>query len=192
MTDKTPLVNIDFAFISKLEGSSNRGYVPDPTESQSGVTIASGFDIGQRQEAELKNAFDNELCAKLLPYVNKIQQKAVAELQAIPLELSDAEVEKINCYSHSQAEERLVTSWDESNTYASFESLSVECQTVVASVSFQYGSLKLKTPNFWKQVTTGAWQSALQNLRNFGDKYPSRRNKEADLLEQWLTNTSNP
>jgi hypothetical protein len=62
----------------------------------------------------------------------------------------------------------------------------VECQTVVASVAFQYGDLSLRTPNFWQQVTTENWQAALANLQDFGDKYPTRRNKEADLLAQWL------
>ncbi len=38
---------IDFKFIEKLEGSARKGYVPDPDNSKSGVTIACGFDIGQ-------------------------------------------------------------------------------------------------------------------------------------------------
>ena len=40
---------IDFTFIEKLEGYRLEGYVPDAENSQSGVTIASGFDLGQRQ-----------------------------------------------------------------------------------------------------------------------------------------------
>ena len=66
---------------------------------------------------------------------------------------------------------------------ALFHDLSDECQTVVASVAFQYGRLEVATPNFWRQVTTGYWLAALENLRDFGDRYPTRRNKEADLLQ---------
>jgi type VI secretion system secreted protein VgrG len=40
---------IDFSFIGQLEGNKTEGYVPDPENSNSGVTIASGFDIGQHQ-----------------------------------------------------------------------------------------------------------------------------------------------
>lgn len=189
MSDKEKTLKIDFEFISILEGSSNEGYVPDPDKSQSGVTIASGFDIGQRSEAEIKKAFQPNLCSKLLPYVGQVRQQAVATLKAKPLNLTDDEVCTINSYSHQEAENRLVSQWNESDCYTPFESLPPACQTVVASVAFQYGSLKLKTPNFWKQVTSGDWQAALGNLKNFGDKYPSRRHKEADVLEKWLLET---
>ena len=39
---------IDFDFIKDREGFETKGYVPDPEGSQSGVTIASGFDLGQK------------------------------------------------------------------------------------------------------------------------------------------------
>ena len=66
-----------------------------------------------------------------------------------------------------------------------FDILTKAQQTVLASVAFQYGSnLKSKTKNFWKQVTSGDWDSAIKNLENFGDKYSSRRNREADLLKE--------
>ena len=58
--------------------------------------------------------------------------------------------------------------------------------TVIASVAFQYGDLRSRTPNFWRQITTGDWQGAYRNLRNFGDAYATRRNIEADLLKSSL------
>ena len=178
---------IDFTFISKLEGSSNKGYVPDPKTSKSGVTIGSGFDIGQRTQAELKQAFTGDLCKKLLPYADKIKQNACDVLAEYPLTVTTEEVDCINEFSHKNAQFNLIREWRAADTYADFEALSSQCQTVIASVSFQYGSLRLKNPNFWRQVTSGDWQAACKNLRNFGDKYPSRRNKEADLLETWLS-----
>jgi len=178
---------IDFTFISKLEGSSNKGYVPDPKTSKSGVTIGAGFDIGQRTQAELKQAFTGDLCKKLLPYADKIKQNACDVLAEYPLTVTTEEVDCINEFSHKNAQFNLIREWRAADTYADFDALSSQCQTVIASVSFQYGSLRLKTPNFWRQVTSGDWQAACKNLRNFGDKYPSRRNKEADLLETWLS-----
>lgn len=187
MSDNTKeQLKINFHFISFLEGSSCKGYVPDPENSRSGVTIASGFDIGQRSEKELSQAFNQDLCHKLLPYANKTKQSACEALSAQPLSISQEEANQINIYSHGDAQTKLINEWKRADAYCAFGALSQECQTVVASVAFQYGSLSVRTPNFWHQVTTGDWQGAYENLRHFGDKYPSRRNKEADLLAAWL------
>ncbi|WP_393941438.1 pesticin C-terminus-like muramidase, partial [Shewanella sp. S23-S33] len=43
------MTQVNFGFISGLEGGPIlQGYVPDPKNSNSGVTIATGFDLGQR------------------------------------------------------------------------------------------------------------------------------------------------
>ncbi len=177
---------IDFTFISRLEGSTLKGYVPDPDGSQSGVTIASGFDIGQRSAEEIKEAFSLELADKLLPYVGKIRQEAADLLEDTPLEVTAEEETQIANYCNASAETKLKFEWSNSSSLVEFETLEDACQTVVASVAFQYGNLRTKTPNFWNQIISGDWHDALANLRHFGDKYPTRRNKEADLLEQWL------
>ena len=41
--------NIDWDFILEQEGFRLKGYVPDAKNSKSGVTIASGFDLGASQ-----------------------------------------------------------------------------------------------------------------------------------------------
>ena len=47
---------IDYSFLSELEGGSKiNGYLPAVGVSKSGVTIATGFDLGQRNESDLKN-----------------------------------------------------------------------------------------------------------------------------------------
>ena len=80
----------------------------------------------------------------------------------------------------------MVEAWNASDASVSFEALAAECQTVIASVAFQYGNLSTATPNFWRQVTAQDWSGALANLRNFGDRYKTRRAKEADLLEVFV------
>lgn len=87
---------------------------------------------------------------------------------------------KINKFSHQEAEERLLDAWDSETP---FHELTDKQQTVIASVSFQYGHLPSRTPNFWRQVTNDDWGAAIKNLRNFGDRYPTRRNTEANYLE---------
>ncbi|WP_374761411.1 hypothetical protein [Pseudoalteromonas sp. MM1] len=55
----------------------------------------------------------------------------------------------------------------------------------MTSVSFQYGiGLSSTTPKFWKAVTSQDWKEAIKILKSFGDAYPTRRRKEAALLEK--------
>lgn len=173
---------IDFSFIAQLEGNKLHGYVPQPKHSNSGVTIASGFDIGQRGAIEITTAFAPALANKLLPYTGKIKYAAQHYLQNHPLKITADEATIINTYSHKTAEQRLRRQWQQSHADTGFEHLPDACQTVIASVAFQYGNLATRTPNFWSQVTSGDWQAAIANLRNFGDIYASRRHLEADLL----------
>lgn len=64
-----------------------------------------------------------------------------------------------------------------------FSRLPSEAQTVIASVSFQYGvNLDLRAPRFWRAVASQDWAAAVAELRRFGDAYPTRRRREADLL----------
>ena len=179
-------MTINFKFISTLEGTKLTGYVPqlDGGNIESGVSIASGFDIGQRTTEELDDAFDYELADKLSTYASVTGVEAVTLLERFPITITEEECVIINEFAHKQATQRLLDDWPKSAI--PFNCLADEYQTVVASVSFQYGDLPTRTPRFWHQVTTGDWYGALANLRNFGDAYSTRRNKEADLLESRL------
>jgi len=174
---------INYKFIQELEGNKTVGYVPNPENSKSGVTIASGFDIGQRNREELKAMFDIKLVNKFSKYCGKKGVFAASFLEENPLEITEEECVEINKISHSNSERNIRCEWGLKSRYCHFCDLSVEQQTVIASLSFQYGSLLKSTPIFWEQVTNGCWVLAIANLRNFGDNYPTRRNKEADYLE---------
>ncbi|GDY28168.1 hypothetical protein AHAT_40580 [Agarivorans sp. Toyoura001] len=178
--------NINFSFIHELEGFSLTGYVPDPKHSRSGVTIGAGFDIGQCSIDELEKAFTPHLTMKLRPYTGLIKDKAERVLREKPLIITSDEAQQITSYAARRTLHRLTKEWAQSNAKTPFKDLPSPCATVITSLYFQYGSLSKRTPNFWRQVTTNDWRSALSNLRNFGDKYSSRRNKEADLLQSWL------
>ena len=177
---------IDFTFITKLEGNECKGYVPDPKNSQSGVTIAAGFDLGQRDAQEIENAFELELAGKLLPYVGVIKEHAQQLLAENPLIITEEENVLINDYCKGSSTRCLKDLWAKSDALVSFDGLPGECQTVIASVAFQYGNLSKRTLNFWHQATSGDWTAVEENLRNFGDKYAPRKNKEADLLASGL------
>ena len=78
---------------------------------------------------------------------------------------------------------KLKEAWNNSASTVSFDDLTKEQATAVASVAFQYGNLATETPKFWGYVTSGDWVAAAKELRNFGDKHPSRRKLEANYLE---------
>jgi hypothetical protein len=77
-------------------------------------------------------------------------------------------------------------------TRVHFDKLPQSVQTAVASASFQYGSLSTATPNYWKQVTEQRWPEASDNLKKFGDAYPTRRKLEAALLDSAISTAPKP
>lgn len=170
---------VDWNFIRSLEGFETRGYVPDAGASASGVTIGTGFDLGARQESDLEG-MDDDLIEILTPFLGF--KGAEAEFIAQNLNLTEEQANRVDKFAKDKELDKLRGKWNTA-TQGSFDDLTPEQQTVVASVAFQYGDLESKTPNFWRQVTGGQWDEALANLRNFGDRYSTRRNKEADFLE---------
>ncbi len=170
--------NIDFDFILEKEGFKTQGYVPDPENSKSGVTIASGFDLGARVLEDLKGLPDN-IVELLTPFLSL--KGANAEEVASNLKISEDQAKTINEFAKNEAVTRLKTKWQNS-TGTSFDNLSTEQATVLASVAFQYGDLESRTPNFWNQATSGDWVGAYKNLLNFGDNYNKRRVSEANYL----------
>lgn len=181
--------SIDWAFIAEQEGAGvTTGYVPNPTGSDSGVTIATGFDLGQRNESDLTNlGLSAALITKFRPYLGLRRQAAVTFLAQNPLTITQDEANEIDRLVRAQKvpilKERYRTA--PGNTAGIlFDDLPSQAQTVIASVSFQYGNLATRTPMFWAAVTAQNWVEAVRILRNFGDSYPSRRRREADLLDQ--------
>ncbi|MFV0384891.1 pesticin C-terminus-like muramidase [Paracoccus sp. (in: a-proteobacteria)] len=184
-----PLIN--WELISGFEGGSQLdGYVPDPEGSQSGVTIATGFDLGQRTRGDLEDLFgkDNPLVEKLAPYTGLRQQKAVNALEARSLTISAAEANEIDRAVKADALFRLETSYNNAigPDDPTFAELPEAAQTVIASVAFQYGDLESRTPNFWNHAVNQDWPALIAELRDFGDSYPTRRGAEADYLEDGI------
>lgn len=180
---------INWDFISAREGGSQlEGYLPMEGENvvgKSGMTIATGFDVGQMSEEELmRSSLSDDIKATLQPYVGKKGKDAlfVANEFGTP-NITKDQSQMIDAYSHKRTLDSLKVNYNKTSG-KDFDDLSSEQQTVIASVGFQYGSnLKSATPGFWKQVTTDDWEGAHSNLRDFGDDYSSRRNLEADLIK---------
>ncbi|AIB37600.1 MULTISPECIES: pesticin C-terminus-like muramidase [Pseudomonas] len=178
-----PNNSIDMAFIAQLEGgSATRGYVPDPENSRSGVTIGTGFDLGQQKDLTM---LPKDLSDRLLPYLGLIGAEAVARLERLPLNVSAEDARRIDEAYKAPFIERLASDYSKA-AGRPFDALPAPMQTVIASVAFQYGNLASRTPKFWAQVVAADWNAAESNLRNFGDRYSTRRCKEAALLASAL------
>jgi hypothetical protein len=90
--------NVDYTFLSAREGGcKTSGYVPAAANSDSGVTIATGFDLGQRSEADLKGlGLSSGLIAKLKPYLGKRKKDAVDALKNAPLTVTATEAQEVD------------------------------------------------------------------------------------------------
>jgi len=163
-----------------------RGYVPDPVKSNSGVTIATGFDIGQRTDSELVALLpeQGELVDKLAPYCGLKRQAAVAALAKAPLHIGIAQANAIDNAVKQQLLNQLQQRYNKA-AVTEFTSLTPAMQTVIASVAFQYGNLAQRCPRFWHTAVNADTAGMVYELKNFGDRYPTRRLKEANYLQKF-------
>jgi hypothetical protein len=185
---------VDWDFVALREGGQRlEGYIP--AAGRSGVTIATGVDLGQRSAADIeKLALGEDLKAKLRPYAGKRRRSARRFLKRHPLRLTLAEAAALDRAVRRTLLESLTSSYrDDVSGEAklrAFESLPAEAQTVIASLAHQYGPhLHRATPRFWKWVTSQDWEKAVAELEDFGDRYATRRLTEAELLKRILVQT---
>jgi hypothetical protein len=182
--------HVDVDFIRTLEGTRCDAYVPMQKGvplGKSGVTIASGFDLGQRNETDLRVlGFPTTLIAKFKPYLGLKKWDAINYLRNNPLKITQTECNKINDIVFAKEIRGIINEVGE----GTWEKLGLSLRTVLTSVQFQYGSARVKTPNFFKKVMSMDVNSVVKHLKNFGDKYTTRRLKEASYLLMSMTDMS--
>ena len=192
----TPQPDVDWGFITDREGTELNGYVPVDRKTKlpldrSGVTIAAGFDLGQRDVSDLKAlGLSPELIQRFTPYLGLKRAAAQGALKT-PLAITQDEAQAINravkdhFYKGVSRKYNAATARNYGAGQApQFEGLPREAQTAILSTAYQYGDLGAKTPHYWNQITNGDWQGAHGNLMAFGDRYDSRRKLEAAKLKE--------
>ena len=147
----------------KWEGSTRKLTVPKGSE-KSGATVATGFDIGQINEAGLKKlGFPEDLNAKLKPYLGLKGDSARGVLAKNPLTLTDSEVKTINRSVVSKtiqaAKGRMVdeSAWDDMTETEKFATIAAQ---------HQYGS-ETQLP---VQYGNRDWDAARNNLSTWSDR----------------------
>ena len=186
--------DVDWGFISAREGGQVlTGYVPNATGSQSGVTIGTGVDLGQRSSQDIdKLDITADLKKTLKPYCGKKAKDATDYLAKNPLTIKSDDATALDKAIKQPLLNQLIVDYnaavDKANladhcSRVHFNELPQSVQTALASANFQYGTLSSETPNYWKQITEQRWQDASKNLKKFGDAYPTRRKLEAGLID---------
>jgi len=201
--------NIDEEVLGLFEYGKDKGLkglVPNNKGmviGKSGVTIAMGYDLGSKTLNELKAMFPNnpDIVNKLKPYLGLKGKAALDAVNKMPFTITENERETINKFATKKTLKDIESEWiktTKNNKNAptkSFKELPKEVATVIFSVAWQHGMDATKKFNFWTQVTTGKWDDAIKNLRDWDgtgkdSQTQSRRDKEADILEKWLNKTS--
>lgn len=175
-------MTIDWSAIGRFEGNRLDGYVPDAANSNSGVTIATGVDLGQQTWQSMRALPDRVLAIMLRPYLGLRQKSALDMLAANPLRITQRQADSLNSFVRRGAADELRLAYGASDAACAFDALPDAVQTVIASVHFQYGNLAAKCPHFWATAVAGDWAAMRRELLNFGDHYPTRRGEEAAML----------
>jgi hypothetical protein len=192
--------------LARFEGSAvRRGYVPckggnytgagdfsgkEPFGA-SGVTIGTGFDLGQQTAAEVSALKLSEpLYVKLLPYTGKKLRRALSALADKPLELTGEEVAELDGAVHA----RYINETAALFGRPAFEGAPPQAQAVAVSLHYQFGTpARAASPNLglaWNYLRSELYREAAKALRDPGGwseshrQYLARRRQEAALLDE--------
>jgi len=189
------------AFFESVENAAGdlEAAVPDPTNSNSGITVSTGLDLGQHDADSLSRmGIHQDIISKLTPYFGYNQEsviKAQDFLRDNPLALTQEEYNHIADQLSSFEDIEIEKRWDSGNLgfnsgytpevgHTKWRDLTQAQRTVVQSVLRQYGINTVKTPKFLTFSHSGDWDSVITELENFQDEYDTRRGKEANLLKE--------
>ena len=191
-------VQVNFDFIRKSEGFETEGYVPRSGEQvldSSGVTIGTGLDLGTKNIDYFKDFENKETLKKMEAYFGMQGQEAYDFEQANPLSRSEEETKALDNFVKGRELESIENSFL-ALTGKELSSMPPRLQTVIADLQFQYGSNYNRTPKFRDIIKDIAedpqdaksYMPLMNELRDFGDKYDTRRDREADLIQELYMN----
>jgi hypothetical protein len=193
-------MSIDGNFIAmilgRLEGRGiARGYVPEDKNGNplgaSGVTVATGVDLGQQSASSLLGmGLPEALVDRLAPYLGLKGREAQYLLAREPLALTREEVDAVDAAVRT----KYIAETAELFGREAFAAAPKEVQAVAVSLHYQFGAPERKaSPALalaWKSMQRGGYARAAAALRDpLGwskphQQYLKRRQAEATLLER--------
>ena len=186
-------LQVNMEFLRMSEGFETEGYVPRSGEQvldSSGVTIGTGLDLGTKNIDYFKDFENKETLKKMEAYFGMQGQEAYDFEQENPLSLTREEAVEVDNFVKGRELESIENSFL-ALTGKELSSMPPRLQTVIADLQFQYGSNYNRTPKFREIIKDIAedpqdaqsYMPLMSELRDFGDKYDTRRNREADLIQ---------
>lgn len=173
--------------VSEFEGGQQLEAYPPPARG-SGVTVATGIDLGQRSLSELKSlGLSEPLIKKITPYLGKKDADARTLVKKKPLILTQEEADELDNIIAGSIGAEVNKKFMEA-TGQDIALLPSAAQTVIASLAHNFGpNLDKKIPTIWKAIVLGDWATVQDKLRNTKWKQPElalRRNREAEILSE--------
>lgn len=193
LADAQPIITRpDWKQISAFEGGQRlQGYVPNNNGEaigNSGVTIATGFDIGQRSVAEILKFRPESIVEKLLPYAGVKGTEALDLLAELPLRITSEEASIIDEQVGFKIEAIVSLGYTRNMDIHSAEwpILHTIPKTVIMSMAWHYGPALWKaTPKCWELICHNNWTALSVMLLNFPTEkrwIKNRRALEGKLL----------
>lgn len=165
----------------------------------SGVTVATGVDLGQQSEQELRaHGVSEKLIAKLRPYLGQKLDAAQAILAAKGLTITEDEAKSLDKAVREiqvgNIRQRYDAAVAATGGKTKFDDLPSEVKTIVVSTSYQMGAGYGVTSNrsnrrqLWSALVAQDADKIEQSLRRLGEDSDekaynqNRRKSEADYL----------
>ena len=166
--------------------------------SSSGVTIGAGVDLHAQTASGLAaDGVPQSIIDSLAPYMNPslTGSAATAALTAnggLSLSASDAQTLTTDVMNNYIARTEAV--FNAHSQVQTFSELPADTQTAIVDLAFQYNpeSLPSRAPSFFNDIATGNWIQGANELDDFGDAFPSRRQAESGLLNNDMTDHAIP
>lgn len=152
----------------------------------SGVTIATGCDLGQTNaDTMLGYGLDRGVVNSLRPYFGLKRQDAICKLSSLPLTIAKHTADAIDHAVHGGYLRYVVAAYDRESSVP-FADLPKQAQAVIFSLCFQKGCTGVRTdwPKVWGHLVLQDWPRAVHELETGFSQYKLRRSIEGKLLRE--------
>lgn len=174
---------VGYSFVKGEEGTKLNGYVPNM--GVSGVTIASGLDLGQQSMSRLRSfGILDSVISKLAPYVGLKGRSASLALANKPLRLSKEEIDHIDAQVMPFYAREAAAAFNAVSPGKNFTELPFPVRTALFSAFYQHGNF---TNHRWLRDAAfaagrGDYNNAASSFR-LAPAYRERRAREASLIQ---------